>query len=240
MNEKGKSVNRTGVENVEILGNRRGLAVSPAFGLTAPVAMTALGKTPSAQHREAVRSDEKLFEAAIKGDREALGELIGRYEQNLFALLMRMTGGDSHRADDLFQETFLHAMRAATTFDRKLQFKPWVTAIAVNLVRDDARKRKVRGEVGLDTSKDTERNATPEPVSSDEGPGEHAERRDEELQIQRALNNLTDLEREVVLLHFYDRMTLAETANVLEVPLGTIKSRLHAALTRLSGILERK
>jgi RNA polymerase sigma-70 factor (ECF subfamily) len=212
-----------------------------AATLTAvPAAVKA--KTPAATQQKEVllRADEKLFELAIAGDRDALGELIGRYEKTLFGLLLRLTSGDPHRADDLFQETFLHAMRAGKTFDRKLQFKPWVTAIAVNLVRDDARKRKVRGEVGLDAATDTERNALPEPVAAGENPGESAERKDEELQVQRALYGLTELEREVVLLHFYDSMTLVETAKVLDVPLGTIKSRLHAALTRLGGILGKK
>ena len=218
------------------------VATAPLKSMPAtPTSVSGSATRAAPQKEVVVRPDEKLFELAIGGDRESLGELIGRYEKTLFGLLLRMTGGDSHRADDLFQETFLHAMRAGKTFDKKLHFKPWVTAIAVNLVRDDARKRKVRGEVGLDTSasSDAERSTVPEPAASGESPGESAERRDEELKIQRALNGLTDLEREVVLLHFYDSMTLVETSNVLQVPLGTIKSRLHAALTRLAGIIER-
>jgi RNA polymerase sigma-70 factor (ECF subfamily) len=214
-------------------------ATATSKAIPAPTRTGPVRAVPVAMQKEVVRADEKLFELAIGGDREALGELIGRYEKTLFGLLLRMTGGDSHRADDLFQETFLHAMRAGRTFDKKLSFKPWVTAIAVNLVRDDARKRKVRGEVGLEGSPDSERSARPEPMAVGENPGESAERRDEELKIQRSLNGLTELEREVVLLHFYDSMTLVETAKVLEVPLGTIKSRLHAALTRLGGILEK-
>src|SRR5579862_1038206 len=200
--------------------------------------MVTVNAAAKAKNEEVV-ADELLFGQAIAGDRTALGELIGRYEKSLFGLLMRMTGGDQHRCDDLFLETFLHAMRASKTFDRKMQFKPWITAIAVNLIRDDARKRKVRGEVGLDNAADSERSAVPEPVGQQENPGELAERRDEERKVQIALGDLTDLEREVVLLHFYQSMTLVETAKTLDVPLGTIKSRLHAALTRLSGILER-
>ncbi len=216
-------------------------AATTSLNLPAAPAVSAQRAAP--QKEVVAPPDEKLFELAIGGDRESLGELIGRYEKSLFGLLLRMTGGDSHRADDLFQDTFLHAMRAGKTFDKKLHFKPWVTAIAVNLVRDDARKRKVRGEVGLDSKTgsgaESERSTVPEPAATGENPGESAERRDEELKIQRALNGLTELEREVVLLHFYDSMTLVETASVLQVPLGTIKSRLHAALTRLSGILEK-
>jgi len=241
---KGFIVNPLPAQNVNTIDERRG-SVASAVALGGTATPLAVRPMALATTQEIVRSDEKLFGLAIGGDRDALGELIGRYEKNLFALLLRMTGGDEHRADDLFQETFLHAMRAAKTFDSKLQFKPWITAIAVNLVRDEARKRKVRGEVGLDSPSERdgdgryEGGSIPEPVASGDTPGERAERRDEERKVQRALGGLTELEREVVLLHFYNSMTLAETAKVLEAPLGTIKSRLHAALTRLSGLLEK-
>jgi RNA polymerase sigma-70 factor, ECF subfamily len=210
------------------------LTASSLVGFTAPQV-----KQPARTVEKTAPTDEMLFDSALAGDREALGTLITRYEKGLFSLLVRMTG-DTHKADDLFQETFLHAMKASATFNRTLNFKPWITAIAVNLVRDDARKRKVRGEVTLDGSRaDNEDLRTPEPVSLMENPSESAERRDEELQIHRALQNLTPLEREVTLLHFFNNMTLVETSEVLGVPLGTVKSRLHAALTRLNGMLGR-
>lgn len=189
--------------------------------------------------QSALPSDEDLFDHAAKGDREALGKLIGRYEDFLFGLLVRLAGGDEHRAEDFFQDAFLNAMRAAASFDTKKAFKPWITAIAVNLVRDDARKRKVRSEVGLDTSGPDDERERIDPVASNEDPGSAAERRDEEEKVHRALNRLTDLEREVVLLHFFNGMTLQETASALSAPLGTIKSRLHAALQRLNGMLSR-
>ncbi len=217
-------------------------ATMPASGLVSAFSQSAPAKAVrAAAEPRAEPADETLFDQALQGDREALGQLITRYEKTLFGLLVRMTGGDRHRADDLFQETFLHAMRAAATFNRKMQFKPWITAIAVNLIRDEARKRKVRGEVTLDGSSrgDEDQMRVAEPVSDGETPGEHAERKDEENYLRRALQKLTDLEREVVLLHFYNSMTLADTAAVLGVPLGTVKSRLHAALTRLNGMLER-
>ncbi len=189
---------------------------------------------------EVAPTDERLFELASGGDREALGTLITRYERSLYGLLVRMANGDSHRADDLFQDTFLHAMRAAETFNRKMNFKPWITAIAVNLVRDDARKRKVRGEIALDGRQpDEDQAAMPEPAAGGECPRQSLERQDREETVRRALTMLTGLEREVVLLHFFQDMTLVETAQALSVPLGTVKSRLHAALTRLSHTLER-
>ena len=216
-------------------------AALPAQGLVRRLStLAAVQKVRrAASGEQAAPSDEALFARAVRGDREALGTLVTGYERMLFGLLVRLTNGDTHRADDLFQETFLHALKFGNTFDRKMEFKPWVTAIAVNLVRDEARRRKVRGEVPLEGGVDEqeyERACT----AADENPGVSAERRDEEQCVQRALARLTLLEREVVLLHFYEDLTLAQTAGALGVALGTVKSRLHAALTRLSGILGRK
>ena len=201
--------------------------------------VAAASMKPRAIVQSVAPSDEALFQLATKGDRVALGDLIGRYQDFLFGFLVRLANGDEHRAEDFFQDTFLNAMRASATFDSKKAFKPWITAIAVNLVRDDSRKRKVRSEVGLDTSGPDDDGERIDPVSITEGPGDAAERRDEDEKIRRALGRLTALEREVVLLHFFNDMTLQETATALSAPLGTIKSRLHAALTRLNGMLSK-
>jgi RNA polymerase sigma-70 factor (ECF subfamily) len=227
-------------QNVENNGTRRSAVNAPAAALTVPPLLTGFRAAPRADTRAAAApTDEALFEAAGRGDREALGALIERHEKPLFALLVRLAGGDTHRAEDIFQDTFLHAMRAAETFKPRMSFKPWLTAIAVNLVRDDARRRRVRSEVALDGSVEDEGQfRLAEPVSGGEGPGQRAERHDQEDQVRRALGRLTELEREVVLLHFFDGMTLTDSATALEVPVGTVKSRLHAALKRLSRALE--
>lgn len=188
---------------------------------------------------EVESADEVLFENAARGQDGALELLVKRYEQSLYGLLVRLTQGDTHRAEDLFQETFLNAIRRAETFKRTMRFKPWITAIAVNLVRDDARKRKVRGEVSLDAGAEDGERSGFDPAAKVEDPGDRAERGDEDGLIRQGLKRLTEVEREVVLLHFYNGMTLAEAAEALDIPLGTVKSRLHAALTRLSEILKR-
>ena len=182
-----------------------------------------------------LQTDEELFQKVALGRRECLGELVERYEQPLFSLLLHLTGGDRSRADDLFQETFLRAVQAAASFDPSKRFKAWINTIAVNLVRDDARRRKRRGEVHHDD--DPERGPSVLP-SHAEGPAASAARNDEAAMLKRTLKELTEKEREVVLLHFYDGMTLLETSEALEIPLGTVKSRLHGALTRLKGLLE--
>ncbi|HLX62594.1 MAG TPA: RNA polymerase sigma factor [Planctomycetota bacterium] len=210
---------------------------TPAF---VPAIRTASKPVLKPVPKAAELNDEALFARASGGDRDALGALIERYEDFLYGLLVRLCNGDVHRAEDFFQDTFLNAMRAAATFDRKKSFKPWITAIAVNLLRDDSRRRKVRAEVALDPHKPDAEHDRIDPTALVEDPGDRAERHDEEEKVRQALERLTDLEREVVLLHFYNDMTLQETADALASPLGTIKSRLHAALTRLSGMLGKR
>lgn len=194
-----------------------------------------LPRRDSLQKATAELTDEDLFTRVANGQREFLGVLVERHETPLFSLLVHMTGGDRSRADDLFQETFLRAVQSAASFDPTKRFKAWISTIAVNLVRDDARRKKRRSEVHHDD--DEERGPKTLP-SRGESPEASATRNDEARKIKRILQELTEKEREVVLLHFYEDMTLVETAEALEIPVGTVKSRLHGALTRLKGLLE--
>src|SRR5262245_29957444 len=118
-------VNPNDRSNVTDSRNRRGSVTAAAASMPAPgLVATFVSAKPvrtaekAEKHEVAALSDEVLFDQALGGDREALGDLISRYEKSLFGLLVRLTNGDRHRADDLFQETFLHAMRAASTFNR--------------------------------------------------------------------------------------------------------------------------
>lgn len=173
-------------------------------------------------------SDEQLF---MNGSKESLGVLVNRYQKTLYGLLVHVTGGDGSLAEDLFQEAFVRAVKGAKTFDANRSFRSWITAIALNLVRDEVRKRKLRGEVPLGEGGAEEQAAAGDLAT------ESAEHRDEVSRVRRALADLTEKEREIVLLHFYQGLTLGEASEVLNVPLGTVKSRLHGALVRLKGLL---
>jgi RNA polymerase sigma-70 factor (ECF subfamily) len=189
-------------------------------------------------------SDEELFRRVREGQLESLGALVERYERSLFALLFQLTGGNRARAEDFFQETFLRAVRARGTFEDGKAFRPWLTTIALNLVRDEGRKRKVQAEISLGGPGEQGRQEERENESQGEqlaargdSPSQALERRDEQARIQAALAKLPETEREVVLFHFYQGLTLAETAEVLKAPVGTIKSRLHSGLEHLRGML---
>ncbi len=155
------------------------------------------------------------------GHEPALHELLRRYDRSLAGFLFRQRVGND--VDDLFQETWLRVVRNAHRFDPAKRFSTWLYRIALNLCRDRARRRSSEDTLPL----------VAEPTTS--GP----ERRVAAgLDAQRLLARLPEGQREVLILRHYHDMSEEETAAIVGIPVGTVKSRLHLALKRLHGILE--
>ncbi len=162
-------------------------------------------------------SDEELAGQLADGEEAALAQLLHRYEQRLYGFLSRQTGGRD--VDDIYQETWLRVVRAAPSFDPAKRFSTWLFQIAVNLCRDWHRRQRPVADTDPDTI----------PV---EGVS------DARLDAGRLLQRLSPEQREVLILRFYGDNTEAETAEILGIPVGTVKSRTHAALSKLSTVVE--
>jgi RNA polymerase sigma-70 factor (ECF subfamily) len=167
-----------------------------------------------------MRSDEDLMEAVASGDEAALAALIDRYAASVHAYLLRHSGNRDD-ADDLLQETWVRVARSAKSFDTARRFRSWIYGIATNLSRDLFRRRMTREHALRDLA--TQPPAVPSADSIDQG----------NLRVRIA--ELPENMRAVLLLRYYEGMSEAEMAEVLNVPRGTIKSRLHAALRKLRG-----
>jgi RNA polymerase sigma-70 factor (ECF subfamily) len=170
-------------------------------------------------------SDEELFGAVARGDGDALAELCRRYERPLFQFLHRHTGGHIRELDveDLYQETWLRALRAAARFDPSRRFSTWLFQIAVNLCRDQWRRA---APVPVDAD-------TPEPPAH--GPGT-APVTEASIDVRRLLAVLPEAQRSAVLLRYYHDLSEEEVAVILGCPRGTVKSRLHQAMARLLAL----
>jgi RNA polymerase sigma-70 factor (ECF subfamily) len=161
-------------------------------------------------------SDEELMEAVAAGDARALETLSCRYERPLHQFLWRHLGGRD--VDDLYQETWLRVVRAAARFDRRRRFSTWLFQIAVNLCRDWHRR------------------PPPEPCdpatidAAVPGPSDAA------LDAARLLAALPEAQRAAVLLRYYHDLSEEDVADVLGCPRGTVKSRLHHAMTTLKAL----
>jgi len=178
------------------------------------------------------QTDEQIFEAFRDGDPDAYRELIERHHDDLLRFLTRMVG-DRAAAEDIFQETFLQIHISAATFDISRRFRPWLFTIAANKARDMLRKKNRRKTVELSAPI---RKSEPGASFIDllgvdiPAPDEALDLAQRDEQVQRALDQLGPALREVLLLAYFQRMSYAQIAEDLGIPLGTVKSRMHSAV----------
>ena len=175
---------------------------------------------------------ENLCRRAAAGDRDAASELVSLYYERIFAFLRRLTGNDDEAAD-LTQKTFCKAWNTLVSFQARSSFSTWLHAIAHHVYLDWRRARKLT-----------------EPLSDDwwssraaDGPSpfEDAAERDAASRLYGAVEQLDDDDRQTVHLHYYQGLSLAETAEALGVATSTVKYRLRQALNFLrSRVVEPK
>lgn len=177
--------------------------------------------------------DEKLVEAFRAGDESAFRELVTRHHDDLIRFLTRLMG-DRTAAEDVFQDAFLQVYVSADSFDASRRFRPWLFTIAANKGRDHLRKRGRRKMVEL---------SAPLGGRSGDGasfidlmevdvpaPDAGLDREERDRVVQEALDELSPTLREILLLAYFQRLSYAQIAGELGIPLGTVKSRLHAAV----------
>jgi RNA polymerase sigma-70 factor (ECF subfamily) len=191
--------------------------------------------TPAATEDKPGISDAELLQRHIDGDTKAFEALIDRYRRPLFAFLARFTGNRA-LAEDVFQETFLQVHRSAGMFDPSRRFKPWLYTVAANKARDALRSRKRHRAAPLDAAIDTpEGNGS---TFADLMPGdiplpeEDLMNLETRQAVQDLVTEMPDELRLVLSLAYFQNLPYKDIAEILDIPVGTIKSRMHKA-TRL-------
>jgi RNA polymerase sigma-70 factor (ECF subfamily) len=187
------------------------------------------------------RSDQDLMRAYRAGETGNLEVLMRRHHEKLMRFLVRLVT-DRAAAEDVFQETFIQVHLSADTYDAERRFEPWLFTIAANKARDLLRKTNRRKALDLNSPIQGSRGgggrggsgdgatfadliAGPDPMPSTEvSEGER------QRSVQRAVAELPPSLREVILLAYFQRMSYNQIADVLQIPLGTVKSRLHSAV----------
>jgi RNA polymerase sigma-70 factor, ECF subfamily len=180
--------------------------------------------------------DQRLIADCLRGDTAAFGQLVRLHQDRLYNVVYRLVG-NAEDAQDVVQEAFLSAYQSLAGFKGDARFFTWLYRIAFNTAVSHKRKQKLvlRLEDGLPGR------TLPEPVDpSDEAKPDHAiEQADEERRVQRALDRLSAEHRAVLVLKDLEGQKYEEMAEILGVPVGTIRSRLHRARLELREILER-
>jgi len=187
-------------------------------------------------------SDEELLLACQRGDRDALPVLIKRHEHGIYAYLRRYTR-DPVLAEDIFQDTFLKVHEKIGQYQPGRPARPWLYTIATHQAVDALRRAKRRRGTSLDESRDRsgegEGARLGDAVESHESaPSERMERGELAERMRAAVDSLPDLYREVLILAYYQEMKYQDIAEVLGLPLGTVKSRMHAAMGKLAEMLK--
>lgn len=195
-------------------------------------------KTP-AQNPEpgAQATDEQLLvRYRTDGDREAYAQLVQRYERQLYAYLRRYLG-NAEMAEDVFQATFLQVHLKCDRFDETRRFRPWLYTVATNQAIDAQRRNKRHRMVSLDRSGSREDVDIGTLVNLLEGsepdPLEKVSQLERGQWVQDAIDQLSEAMRSVIELVYYQGMKYREAAEILDIPVGTVKSRLHAAIIKL-------
>jgi RNA polymerase sigma-70 factor (ECF subfamily) len=179
--------------------------------------------------------DRRLIAASLKGDPAAFGELVRRYQDRLYNTVYRLLD-NADDAQDVVQDAFVNAYQSLDGFKGDSQFFTWLYRIAVNTAI--SHKRKQRLTLSIDSGRNGERRVEPLDDSDASRPEHALERAEEERRVQQALNRLSAEHRAVLILKDMEGQKYEAMAEILGVPIGTIRSRLHRARTELRELLE--
>ena len=178
--------------------------------------------------------DRRLITECLKGRSAAYGELVRRYQDRLFNAVYRLLD-QPEDAQDVVQEAFISAYQSLASFKGDAQFFTWLYRIAMNAAISHRRKHKLA--VSLETGSKNELLIDPLDESAYSQPGDLLEQREEENRLKSALNRLSVEHRAVLILKDIDGQKYEDIAEIMGVPVGTVRSRLHRARTELRDLL---
>jgi len=170
-----------------------------------------------------MQRDEELMMAFQKGSTESFSELFLRYRDPLFGFFRRRLSNRT-RAEELTQECFLAVLQGAERWEPRATFRTYLYAIALKILRAHRRKEAFRATfLG-------QRKTLPDPAKQDAT--------ESSLWVRRAVEKLDPLDREILLLREFEQLSYAEVADLLDLPLNTVRSRLFRARTALRELLD--
>jgi RNA polymerase sigma-70 factor (ECF subfamily) len=185
--------------------------------------------------------ERQLVDLVQGGDRGALGELLGAYHKRVYHVCLRMVSNHDD-ASDLTQETLLRAVKHVDGFRGGSSFSTWLLRIGMNLCVSHLRRGKVRSAISLEHEIGAGDQATPlkNLIASnrEQSPGESVEKQEQIKLLMAALETLDPPLRSIILLRDLQGMDYQQIAEVLSVPVGTVKSRLFRARLALRRSLE--
>lgn len=207
----------------------------PRIGAASTARGTAIVTRDEPLTERTQEADSDLVSRAREGDLAAYSTLVSRYQRAVYGVVSRMVASPDD-VDDLVQDVFVLAYRSIDRFRGEAAFSTWVHSIAVNATIKHLRKAKSRRMVSIDdpdTGMEDALIADAEP-----GPSEAAEDTERRAAVRRAVEQLPEKHRAVVVLHYFEDHSCEEIAKILNCSIGTVWSRLYYACRKLRGQLD--
>lgn len=183
-------------------------------------------------------SDEKLIANHCAGQSGAIDLLLQRYQDRVFQFVLWKTGASTTDAEDLAQEVFLQVFRSAGSFHGKSQFRTWLYSVAGHVCHRWIRTRSRRRKHEAEGCSSEQAIASLQVADKKKGLLEQMEIDERADAVRLAVQKLEPRHRVVLLLRDWEEMSYIEMADVLDIPVGTVKSRVHHARLQLAKILK--
>lgn len=184
-----------------------------------------IGGVQDQKHAE--QDDAALIDLALGGDAAAFGWLVRRYQDRLYTSLVHVSGSRDE-AEDVVQDAFVQAFLKLRSFERQSTFYTWLYRIAFNTAVSRRRKRRVEGSV-----EQVRASVGDEPADRCERPEEQVLRQERAELLARALEGLSDEHRAILILREMEGCDYEQISQILDLPVGTVRSRLHRARAHL-------
>ncbi len=179
-------------------------------------------------------SDEELIHRFQGGEKEAYDELVSRFSGPLLNFIYRIIG-DIAFAEDLLQETFIRLWLNRDSYREIARFSTWLYTIAGNLAKSELRRRRVRRWLSLSTDNQERTLELPDPSAD---PHRDLERRNIRRRVEEEIRRLPRVFREVIVLRDIQELSYEEIGSILQIPLGTVKSRVNRGRRKLQQRLK--
>ncbi len=182
-------------------------------------------------------TDAELLTRYADGDEAAFREIVNRYKNSLHAFLRQFLNRRD-LVEDVFQETFLQLFTSRDSFDKSRPLRPWLFTIAANKAKDALRKWQRTSAIPIGTMGDSQELSFDDmlnAVTSDSTlPHEKLQERETASRVGRIIGDMPENLREILSLAYFEKFSYKQMAEILSIPIGTVKSRLHTAVGRFA------
>ncbi len=183
-------------------------------------------------------TDAELLAQFGEGDEAAFREIVNRYKNGLYAFLRQFLNYQD-MVEDAFQETFLQLFTSRASFDTSRPLRPWLFTIAANKAKDALRKRQRTAAIPIGTIADSQEMSFDDvlnTLTSDSStmPYEDLQKSETASLIGKIITDMPENLREILILAYFDKFSYKQMAQILSIPIGTVKSRLHTAVGRFA------